>query len=73
MEEILEPYRANVSKISDIEILKKVHHRYQAACFSCTILQLSLKTMQPSSNELQFAATLAKQVVTINLSSKISH
>ena len=72
-EELIEPYRVKKYEISDIEILKKVRHGYHAANFSCANLNISLKTMQPSSNELESAVTLLKQVFTIYLPSKGPH
>ena len=33
IEEIIEPYRANASELSDIEILRRVLHGYHAAYF----------------------------------------
>ena len=56
--EKIEPYRATNCELSDIEILKKLLPRYQAAYFSSGSLQLGLKTMQQSTNELQSAVTL---------------
>ena len=53
--------------------LKKVLRRYHAANFSCSNLQLSLKTMQHSSNTLQSAVIFSKQVLTFKFLSKIWH
>ena len=38
IEELIEPYWANNSEISDDDILKNVVHGYQAAFFSCANL-----------------------------------
>ena len=72
LKKIIEPYRANVSEIFDIDTLKKVLLGHHAAYFSCANLQLNLKTMQYWSGELQSAlTTLLKKVFTSNLPSKI--
>ena len=59
------------SELSDIEIPKKVPHRYHAAHFSCANLQLSPKTMLEFFNEFQSAVTLPKTNFASNLPSKI--
>ena len=56
-EESIEAYRVEKSQLTDIEILKKVLHGYHAAYFSCANVQLSVKTMQLSSNDLPSALT----------------
>ena len=71
IEDIIEPYRANISELSDSEILEKVRHGYHIAIFSCANLRLSLIIMQHSSNEIQTAVTFLKEVFSINLPSKI--
>ena len=70
IEDIIEPYRANISELSDLEYLKKDLHGYKAACFPYANFQLSLKTMQHSSTELQSAVAILKQVFISNLFSK---
>ena len=66
IEEIIEPYRANIAQLFDTEFLKKVVHGYHAAYFSCASLQLGLKTLQRSSCGLQLAFRLLKQVFTVS-------
>ena len=61
-EELVEPYLARICEKSDIDLLKKGIHGDHTAYFSCTNLQLSLKTMQHSLSELQPAVTILKQV-----------
>ena len=73
IEESIEPFRAINSELSGIELLKKVLQEYHAAYFSCAKLQLSLKTMQNSSTELQSAVALLKQIFTINHPLEIGH
>ena len=68
--ELIEPYGAFNSELSDIGIQKKVLHGYHAAKFSCTNLQLSLNTMQQNSNEMQTAVRKLKHVFTISFLSK---
>ena len=69
IEKIVEPNRAKISELSVIENLKKNFHGYPAFYFSCASLQLSLKTMQHSSDELQSAVTLLKDIHTNNFHS----
>ena len=57
----------------DIEILKNVLHVYHAAYFSCANWQLTLTTMHHSSNEIQSAVTVPRQIFTFNLPSRIWH
>ena len=71
-EDLIKPYRVSIFEKYDIEVVKKFHIGYHAACFSCPILQFSLKIMQNSSGELKSSVILLKQVVTINLFSKLT-
>ena len=70
IEEIIIPYQAISSELSEIQLLKKVLLGNHAAYFSCAFLRLNLKTMQHSSNELLSAVRLLKQASTVNMSSK---
>ena len=52
-EVIIEPCQVNMADLPDFEILKKVVRGCHAAFFSCTSVQLSLKTMQHPSCDFQ--------------------
>ena len=73
IEEISDPYWANNSELSDMGVLKNVLHGYHAATLSRANLQISLKTIQHSSNEMQSAVAKLKQNSTNELFSKIWH
>ena len=70
IEQQIEPYRTKKSELADIAISEKVLHEVDAAYFSRAFFRLGLKTMQHSSDELQSAVTLLKQIFTINFFSK---
>ena len=63
IEGIYEPYRAHSSELSDIDILKKFFHGYHAAYFSSANLQLSSKTMNHCSSEIESAATFFPLII----------
>ena len=61
-EKLIQAYRLNNAELSGVENPNKVSHRYHAAYFSFTNLQMSLKTMQHSSTELETAVKTLKYV-----------
>ena len=69
-EKMVRPYQATNFELIDIEFVKKVLHGYHASYFSYANLQMSLKAVQHSSNELEIAVTIMKQVFTFTLVSK---
>ena len=71
IERLTEACRSKTSAFSENQILKKVPEVHHAAKFSCANLQLSFKTMQHSSNEVQSVVTIIRKVFTINLFSKM--
>ena len=73
IEEIIEQNRAQNAEISDIEFQKKVVHGYHVANLSCANFQLSLKTMQHSSSEMQFAVSFLEKVFITSFRSKMLH
>ena len=70
IEEVFEPYWANNLEECDIELLKKLLYWYLASSCSIANLQLSLKTMQHSSSEMQSVVTLVKQIFTLTFPSE---